>query len=116
VIVLWLAHVYSHGLGESIGRGRQLEREELIAIARRELAIPLAAVAPLVALFLGGIGLLRETSAVWLALGLGLAILAVQGFRYAALEHLGGRDTAKGVAVNLALGLGIIAMKVAVAH
>jgi hypothetical protein len=116
VIVLWLAHVYSHGLGEAVGRGRQLDRAELVAVARRELTIVLAAVAPVFALVLGGIGLVRESTAIWLALAVGLATLAVQGFRYAALEGLGARGTAKGVAVNVALGLAIIAAKVALAH
>jgi hypothetical protein len=116
VIVLWLAHVYAHGLGEAIGRGRQLDRAELVAVGRRELAIPLAAVAPVFALFLAGIGLLEESTAEWLALGIGLATLAVQGFRYAALERLDTRGTVKSVAVNVALGLAIMALKVAVTH
>jgi hypothetical protein len=116
VIVLWFAHVYSHGLGEAIGRGRQLDRAEFTAVARREFAIPMAAVAPIGALFLGGIGLFQERTAVWVALGIGFATLVAVGFRYAALERLDRRGTMKGVALNVAIGLVIIALEVAVAH
>jgi hypothetical protein len=116
VIVLWIAHVYAHGLGESIGRGRRLDRAELFSVARRELAIPLAAVAPTASLVLGGLGVMRDTSAVWLALLIGLATLTVQGVRYARVERLGALGTATSVGLNLGLGLVIVGLKVLVAH
>jgi hypothetical protein len=116
VLVLWVAHVYAHGLGEAIARGRRLDREEFVSVARRELAIPLAAVAPTAALALGGLGILRESRAVWLALIVGLATLVVQGLRYAGLEGLRLTATAVSVGLNLALGLVIVALKVFVAH
>ena len=104
VIVLWFAHVYSHGLGEAIGRGRQLDRAEFTAVA------------PICALFLGGFELVEERTAVWIALGIGFATLVAVGFRYAALERLDRRGTMKGVALNVAIGVVIIALEVAVAH
>jgi len=116
VLVLWAAHVYSHGLAESIDLGRRLDDRELRSIAARELSIPLAAVAPVVALLLGAAGLLRETRAVWLAMGLGVATLAVQGLRYARVEKLGRTGTLVAVAVNLALGLVLVGLKALVAH
>ena len=116
VLVLWLAHVYAHGLGEAIGRGRRLDREEFLSVARRELAIPLAAFAPIAALVLGAVGLLEHATAAWVALGIGLATLAVQGYRYARLERFGRGGIVKSVAINVALGLFIVALKVAFAH
>jgi hypothetical protein len=116
VVVLWLAHVYAHGIGESIARGRRLDREELVSVARRELSIPLAAALPVAALALGGLEAVRDAIAVWVALGLGLATLAVQGVRYAAVEELGRVAAVVSVAVNLGLGLVIVALKVLVAH
>jgi hypothetical protein len=116
VVVLWLAHVYAHALGEAIGRGRRLDREELVSVARRELAIPLAAFAPIAALVLGALGLFEDSTALWVALGIGLATLAVQGLRYAQLEHFGRGGIVKSVALNVALGLFIVALKVALAH
>jgi len=116
VLVLWAAHVYAHGLAESIDLGRRLDGAELRSIASRELSIPLAAVPPVVALLLGAVGLLRETRAVWLAMGLGVVTLAVQGLRYARVEKLGRTGTLVAVAINLALGLALVALKALVAH
>jgi hypothetical protein len=116
VLVLWIAHVYSHGLGESLQIGRRLDVGELGALAGRELAIPLAAVAPATMLALGAVGLCRGSTAVWLAVGICVATLGVQGLRYAAVERLGLVATVAAVAFNLALGLVIVALKVIVAH
>jgi hypothetical protein len=116
VFVLWIAHVYAHGLGESVARRHRLDRAEFVSVTRRELAIPLAAVAPMAAVALGAVGLLATRTAVWLALAIGLLTLAVQGVRYARIEELGPLATAVSIGLNLALGLVIVAMKVFVAH
>jgi hypothetical protein len=116
VLVLWIAHVYAHGLGESVQVGRRLDTTAFGTVAGRELAIPLAAVAPATTLALGAVGLVRGSTAVWLAVGICVATLAVQGLRYALLERLGPLATAAAVALNLALGLVIVALKVVVAH
>lgn len=114
--VLWVAHVYSHGLGESLSRGRRLTLTELREIARREYAIILAATLPVAALTLGAIGLVDDHTAVRAALGLGIITLAAQGVRYARLEKLSRVGTIVTVSVNLGLGLTIVAMEVFVAH
>jgi hypothetical protein len=116
VIVLWVAHVYSDAIGESIYAGRRLDRRELSEVARAELTIPLAAVLPVAALVLGAAGVLRESRAIWLALGIGLFSLGVQGFRYAKLERLSPIATLASVAGNLAFGLVIVALEVALSH
>jgi hypothetical protein len=77
VLVLWIAHLYSHALAESLERRRRLDRAELGALARRELAIPAAALAPIAALVLGALGVIGEQTAVWLALGVGVATLGI---------------------------------------
>ena len=116
VLVLWLAHVYAHGLAESIRMGRRLDAAELGAIARRELAIPVAAVAPAGVLVLGAVDLIEGRTAVWLAIAVGVVTLGVQGLRYARVEGLGSAGTLLSVSANLALGLVIVALKVIVAH
>jgi hypothetical protein len=116
VVVLWLAHVYSHALGETIHAGRRLDRAEVVDVMRRELPIPLAAVAPVSALVLGALGVLAEATAIWLALGIGLATLAVQGVRYAGVEGFTRTGAVLAVAVNLSLGLVIVGLKAALAH
>jgi hypothetical protein len=45
-VVLWVAHVYSDALGESLAVGRRITFSEILGIARREYAIVLAAVLP----------------------------------------------------------------------
>ena len=47
-VVLWLAHVYSHALGESLSLGRRITVAEVASIARREFAVIAAAIIPLV--------------------------------------------------------------------
>jgi hypothetical protein len=116
VVVLFAAHVYSHTLAESLHRGRRLDAAELASVARRELAIVLAAVGPIAALVLAEVGVLDEQDAVRVALVLGVITLTVQGLRYAALEQLRGVAAAVSVVVNLALGLAIVALEVLVAH
>jgi hypothetical protein len=116
VLVLWIAHVYSHAMAETITAQRRLDPAEFADVARREFWIPLAAVGPLIALALGGLGVLRESRAIWLAFGIGLATLFVQGLRYASVEHLGGWGRVAAVAMNVALGLLIVALEVALTH
>ena len=116
VFVLWIAHVYSHGLAESIDRRHRLDGAELVSVARREFSLLFAAVAPIGALLLGAVGVVRESRAVWLALGLGVATLVVQGLRYARLEHVGRLGALVAVAVNVAVGLFIVGLKAFVAH
>jgi hypothetical protein len=88
VVVLSLAHVYSHGLGESLNLGRRITLGELSSIARREYSTVAAAILPLVAVGLGAAGVLSPRTAVRLALWLGVAALTVQAIRYARLERL----------------------------
>jgi hypothetical protein len=115
-VVLWAAHVYSHGLGESVRARRRLAAHEILVIAGRESAILLAAVLPVAAIVLGAAGLLPEGFALWLALGVGVAALAAQALRYARLERLSRLATAAALAVNLAFGLVFVLLKALVAH
>ncbi len=116
VLVLWLAHVYSHTLAESLEQRRRLDAAEFVALARREASIPLAAVLPIVSLLLAVVGVLQVQTAAWIALGLGVVTLAVQGARYAALERLGPGATAVSIALNVSLGLVIVGLKALIVH
>jgi hypothetical protein len=115
-LVLWIAHFYAHALSESIALHRRLTGHDLSSIGRRELGVLLAAAAPTLALLLGASGAMRETAAVWLALGIGLVTLGVEGVRYARLEGFGVPATLVAVAINLALGLSVVLLKVTIAH
>jgi len=114
--VLWVAHLYAHGLAESISRRQRLSWQELKDIARRELGILVAAAVPSAALLLGALGILKESASVWLALGVGLAILAAEGVRYARIEALRPTAALTIVGANLAVGSFVVVLKVTVAH
>ena len=115
-VVFWLAHLYAHGLSESLELAHRLTRSELTSIARRERGILLAAAGPTGAVLLGAAGVLRETRAVWLALSVGLVTLAVLGARYARVEGLALGGTVAMIGLNLALGLLVVALKAFVVH
>jgi hypothetical protein len=115
-VVLWLAHVYAHALGESVARERRLTLGELRSVGRHEAAIIEAALFPVAALLLGAFGLVSTRFAVWLALGTGLALLVVEGISFARVERLGWVATLGIVGVNLALGFSLIGLKLLVVH
>jgi hypothetical protein len=114
--VLWIAHLYAHGIAESIENRRPLKWYLLTEIAVRELGVVLAAAAPTAALVLGALGVIGEHSAVWLALSLGLATLVVNGVRYARIEKLGPARTLGAIAANVALGLVVVLLKIVLKH
>ena len=114
-VVFWLAHAYAHALTHSVRTGERLTVDEVRRIGRQEAALILAGVPPIVVLLLGSLDVLDADTATWLALGIGLVVLAVQGFVFARAERLGPAGTAAVVAVNLALGLLLVALKLLVA-
>jgi hypothetical protein len=116
VLVIWIAYVYAHAISESIQSERHLDWPELKTIAGREFGVVTAAVVPVCVLVLGAVGVLSENVAVWLAIGVGLATLTVQGYRFARLGQLGPFGTVGIVAANLALGVVVVAMKAALLH
>lgn len=115
-VVLWLAHLYTHALSESISEQHRLRVSGVRRLAGRELGILLAVVPPSFALLLGALGVLDETASIWLALALGLAILAFEGVRYARLEGLGRTGTFVAIAANVGLGLFVVLLKAEVLH
>lgn len=115
-LVLWIAHLYTHALSESIAERRPLRFARLRTLAQRERGILLAAVPPSVVLILGALGLFDETASIWLALAVGLATLGLEGGRYARIENLGARATLAAVAANVGLGLVVVLLKVVVLH
>lgn len=115
-IVLWLAHVHAHLLGESLDSGRKISRGDIRRVARGEAGILLAAVPASLFLALGAAGVLKEHTAVALAFAAGVAVLAVAGLRYSRLERLAGTSRIFIIAVNVGLGVLIVLLKAAVAH
>ena len=77
--------------------------------------MPLVAVVPTAVLVLGAVGSLESRTTVLMALAVGVAILAVQGARYARAESLGLVGTVVAIALNTALGLTLVFLEVLVA-
>jgi hypothetical protein len=116
IVVFWLAHVYAHGLAHSVSHDEHLSFAELRRIAHRESSLLEAAVPSVVALLAGALGLISEQAAIWLALSLGLVVLAVQGLLFARAERLAWLGTLVVVALNLGFGIFLIALKIVVSH
>jgi hypothetical protein len=115
-VVFWLAHVYAHGLAQSVGRDERLRLPALLGMARREAAIVEAAVPPVAALLLGAVGVVSTSASVWIAFGFGLAVLAVEGVMFARVERLSWVGTVGVVAANLGLGFLLVGLKLLVTH
>ena len=69
---------------------------------------------PVAALLLGAVGVLSTQSAVWVAVAVGLVVLAVQGIVFARVERLGWLGTMAIVGANVALGVVLIGLKLLV--
>jgi hypothetical protein len=116
VIVFWLAHVYAEALDLSLTGQHKIDPGELLALCRHELAIPAAAVIPVLVLVVGASGAVDDSTAVWIAMAVGVVTLTAQGVRYARIEQLSRVGTLVSVSTNLGLGLAIVALKALVAH
>jgi hypothetical protein len=115
-LVLWFAHVYAHGLAGSVAHDRRLSAAELRYVARREGSIVEAALPPIAALLLGAFGVVPTEVAVWLAIGLGLVVLAIQGITFAHVERMGWVGTFLVVAANVGLGVVLVGLKLLLTH
>jgi hypothetical protein len=115
-VVFWLAHVYAHAVGHSVAHDEHLSLAELRYIAHREFSVVEAALPPVAALALGHFGVISTHASVWLAFFLGLGVLVAQGITFAHVERLRLVGTLVVVALNLCLGLVLIALKLVVTH
>ncbi len=116
VVVFWLAHVYSQALAHSVSTGIRITGSELRGLAVHEWPLLQSAILPLLFVVLGAAGLFERATALWLAVGSGVASLVVWGFIYARREGLGPGGTLASVSVNAAFGLAVVALKAAVSH
>jgi hypothetical protein len=114
--VFWLAHAYAHALAQSVKTGEHLTLSDVRRIGRHEAALIEAGAPSIAVLLLGSLEVLEADTAIWLAVGFGLAVLAIQGIVFARVERLGATGTIAVVTANLALGLLLVALKLLVAH
>ena len=115
-VVFWLAHVYAHSLAHVLSENRHLSLAELRRIARHESSVVEAAIPPVAAMLLAAFGLISTRAAGWIAYALGLGVLTVSGLVFARVERLGWAATLVVVALNVALGVALVGLKLFVSH
>jgi hypothetical protein len=108
--------VYAHSLARVVAQDRHLSLAELRVIARHESSILEAAIPPLAAMLLPVFGLISTRAGAWIAYGLGLGVLLASGLVFARVERLGWLGTLVVVALNVTLGLILVALKLVVTH
>ena len=113
-VVFWLVHVYSRTLGHYVIDGR-FHRHRLAHVMREESPIILAAIPPAVAALVVG-AISNASSAAWWAFFVAIAgqvAWAIVAAREAGQPPIG---VFLAAAVNLGLGLVLVALKVAISH
>jgi hypothetical protein len=115
-LVFWVAHVYAHGITQSIAEDDRLSLADLRRIAGQEGSIVEAALPPVAALVLAMLGVVSTPTAVWIAFALGLFVLFVEGLVVARVERFGPLGTVALVAANVTLGLALVGLKLVLDH
>lgn len=112
--IFYIAHVYAGQLGIRLETGRPLARGELRRVAIEEWPLLAAAGPPCVALLIGGLTPLNDRVWTNLALWVGVGTLVLYGIRLGRAEKRTFAGVVMTAAVNGALGLIIVALKIVV--
>lgn len=114
-LVFWVAHVYARLAGER-SVGRLVQWSEVRLVGRSEWSIVEAAVLPAAVVALSPLVRLSLTATGWLALM--VAVAQQVSWAYLGALHASGsrREAVIEAAVNLVLGLVIVAAKAALGH
>jgi hypothetical protein len=109
------AHAYSEQLGERLQYQRHLNRPAVLGILRNALAIVRGASLPLISLLIAWVAGVSQDSAVTIAVWTAVVSLVALEFAAGIRAHEGPAALATDVAVGIAMGLGILALKAIVA-
>jgi hypothetical protein len=112
--VFWLAHSHADLLARRYHAGRPLKRAEVTEQLRETFPLVQASLPPVLGLVAGGVGLLDDDSAVYLALGIGVAELAGWGIATGRKEQLGPLRTGALIGLNVGLGLIMVVLKLVI--
>jgi hypothetical protein len=112
--VFGLAHVHADLLARRYHLGRPFTRAEIRERLREGWPMVEASFPPAIALLAGGVGLLDEDASIYVALGIGVAELAAWGLAIGRRERLGRLRVLGLAAVNVALGLAIVGLKLTI--
>jgi hypothetical protein len=114
--VFWLAHVYANALAAGLDRTDEFSLAEVGRIARHEWPLLQAAVVPSLCLAAGGLGLVEDATAYWLAIGFGAAALVSWGLFFARQTGLSRTATLIVVFLNASFALCVVSLKILVDH
>jgi hypothetical protein len=112
MVVFWVAHVYAEAVARRLDSGHELGVADLRDLVRNDLPELLAALPAITALALGALGVYSRETAVELAIGGGVVLLATWGYVIARRTGMSGRATVGSVVLNGAVGLAIVGLKV----
>lgn len=115
-LVFWAAHAYAHWVGERQLTGTPWSWGEITRVSRREWSIVEAALLPAAAVAISPVLGLGLSGTAWLALAVAIAQQVTWACLGAVRASASRRQVAVEGAVNLVLGLILMAAKVAVGH
>jgi uncharacterized membrane protein len=112
--IVWAAHVYASLLANRLERQRRLSRAEVRCVAARDWPLFQSSVPLAIPLAIGWLGIFSRDTALSLATLVGVATLMAWGIGLARSEGRGVSGTVFAVTMNAAVGLFIVALKVAI--
>ncbi|WP_066462331.1 hypothetical protein [Sanguibacter suarezii] len=111
-VIFWLAHVYSLALAARMVLRRPVRRDELVSLARAEWPMLQSSWPILLALMLGVTGILERSTAVVVALVVGIVALFAYGLVIGRQEHMGWPRALLNASVAGMFGLATLSLKV----
>jgi len=115
-VVFWLAHAYAEAAGRQIAQRQRYTFADRAQIAREEWPMVQASVPIAAALLVGQIGFLGDQRPTWLAMLVGIAMLAGWGYAVGRAEGLHGAQRLWSVVTTAAFGVVLLALKILVSH
>jgi hypothetical protein len=115
-VVFWVAHVHATLIADWSHEGGRPGWTQARQRMKHEFPLFAACVPTLVVLVLAGLGFYGVSLAVWLALIIGIVLLAGWGLAIARIARLGVVGGVFVAGINVALGLAIVLLKVIVSH
>ena len=112
--VFWLAHTQAELVAVRYAVAHPLTREERRDALRHGWPMVEAGFPPALGLLLGAVGLVKDSTAVNIALAIGVAELAAWGIAVGRRERLGTLGTIGVTAANVALGLAVVGLKLVI--
>jgi hypothetical protein len=110
--VFWMAHVYSRVLATGIEHHRMLDRSEIRGLLRHDWPLVEVTLPLVLILALGAVGVLPDRAASLVAMLAALVELAAAGAYAARIRGAGMRGVVISAAIAVALGGGVVVLKV----